>query len=189
MVRQLKGYMVVGTTTATPTTAIEATGGTLADLDPDSFQAAIQRLFDASVILEDSAFHGFVGALYKLSLEMVSMQCGTDVGTVTGIVGEGTLDAEDDLIPSASTSATSFVTPCTELFSRRKVSGIHIPSVSPSTETGEHSTCCPCGVSSSTTTTRGGSAVRNASRGAGSARHPAVRASACSVPRTPPNRG
>jgi protein MON2 len=98
----------------------------LADLDPESVQAAIQRLFDASVILEDSAFHDFVGALCKLSLEMVSMQSGTDVGTSTA-AGEGTLDTEDDTIPSASTSATSLVTPRTELFSRRRVSGIHIP--------------------------------------------------------------
>ena len=48
----------------------------LADLDPESVQAAIQRLFDASVILEDFAFHDFIGALCKLSLEMVSMHCG-----------------------------------------------------------------------------------------------------------------
>jgi len=103
----------------------------LADLDPDSVQAAIQRLFDASVILEDSAFHDFVSALCKLSLEMVSMQSGTNVGfgagAGAGTAGEGTLDAEDDTIPSASTSATSLVTPRTELFSRRRVSGIHIP--------------------------------------------------------------
>ena len=95
----------------------------LADLDSESVQAAIQRLFDASVILEDSAFHDFVGALCKLSLEMVSMQSGTDVGA-----GEGCLDVDDDgNIPSASTSATSLATPRTELFSRRRVSGIHIP--------------------------------------------------------------
>ena len=54
------------------------------------------------------------------------MQSGTDVGTSTA-AGEGTLDTEDDTIPSASTSATSLVTPRTELFSRRRVSGIHIP--------------------------------------------------------------
>jgi len=98
-------------------------------LTPDSVQAAIQRLFDASVILEDSAFHDLIGALCKLSLEMVSMQSGTDVGSGAGAgaAGEGTLDAEDDIIPSASTSATSLVTPRTELFSRRRVSGIYIP--------------------------------------------------------------
>jgi len=57
------------------------------------------------------------------------MQSGTNVGfgAGAGTSGEGTLDAEDDTIPSASTSATSLVTPRTELFSRRRVSGIHIP--------------------------------------------------------------
>ena len=103
----------------------------LADLDPDSVQAAIQRLFDASVIPEHSAFHDFIGALCKLSLEMVSMQSGTDVGFGAGAgastAGEGTLDAEDDTILSASASATSLTTPRTELFSRRRVNGIHIP--------------------------------------------------------------
>ena len=95
----------------------------LADLDPESVPAAIQRLFNTSVVLDDSAFHDFVGALCKLSLEMISMQSGTDVGTSTGTVGEGTLGAEDDTIPSMTTSATSLVTPRTELFSKRTCSG------------------------------------------------------------------
>lgn len=100
----------------------------LTDVDSESVQAAIQRLFDASVMLEDSAFHDFVGALCKLSCEMVSMQSGVDVGSGAG-TGEGGLglDLEEDNIPSASTSATSLVTPRTERFSRRRVSGIHIP--------------------------------------------------------------
>lgn len=100
----------------------------LADVDSESVQAAIQRLFDASVMLEDSAFHDFVGALCKLSCEMVSMQSGVDVGPAAN-TGEGSLglDLEEDNIPSASTSATSLVTPRTERFSRRRVSGIHIP--------------------------------------------------------------
>ena len=98
----------------------------LADLDSESVQAAIQRLFDASIMLDDPAFRDFVGALCKLSSEMVSMQCGVDVGAGTG-TGEGALDVEEDNIPSASTSATSLATPRTERFSRRRVSGIHIP--------------------------------------------------------------
>ena len=56
----------------------------LGDLDPDSAQAAIQGLFYASVILEDSVFHDFIGALCKLNLEMVSIQSGTDVGSGAG---------------------------------------------------------------------------------------------------------
>jgi hypothetical protein len=95
----------------------------LVDVDSESVQAAIQRLFDASVMLDDPAFHDFVGALCKLSLEMVNMQSGADVGAVAG---EGTLETEDD-IPSASTSVTSLVTPRSDRFSRRRVSGIHIP--------------------------------------------------------------
>ncbi len=98
----------------------------LADVDTESVQAAIQRLFDASIMLEDSAFRDFVGALCKLSLEMVSMQSGVNVGAGAG-TGEGVLDVEEDNIPSASTSATSLVTPRTERFGRRRVSGIHIP--------------------------------------------------------------
>ena len=103
-----------------------ATHPLLADVDSESVQAAIQRLFDASIMLEDGAFRDFVAALCKLSLEMVSMQSGVDVGAGAG-TGEGALDVEEDNIPSASTSATSLVTPRTERFSRRRVSGIHIP--------------------------------------------------------------
>jgi hypothetical protein len=54
------------------------------------------------------------------------MQSGVDAGAGAG-TGEGALDVEEDDIPSASTSATSLVTPRTELFSRRRVSGFHIP--------------------------------------------------------------
>jgi len=101
----------------------------LVDLDPEGVQATILWLFDANVILEESVFHDFVGPLCKFSLEMVSMQNSTDVGSGAGAgtAGEGTLDTEDDTIPSGSTSATSLVTPCTELFSRRRARGIHIP--------------------------------------------------------------
>jgi hypothetical protein len=76
--------------------------------------------------LRMSAFRDFVGALCKLSLEMVRMQSGIGVGAGTG-TGEGVLDMEGEDIPSTSTSATSLVTPRTEQFSRRRASGIHIP--------------------------------------------------------------
>jgi hypothetical protein len=62
----------------------------LADVDSESVQASIQRLFDASIMLEDSAFR-FVRALCKLSSEMVSMQGGVNVGASAG-TGEGVLD-------------------------------------------------------------------------------------------------
>jgi hypothetical protein len=45
----------------------------LADVDSESVQAAIQQLFDAIIMLEDSAVRDFVGVLCKLSSEMVSM--------------------------------------------------------------------------------------------------------------------
>ena len=48
----------------------------LADVDSESVQAIIQRLFDATIMQEDSAFLYFVGKLYNLNLEMVSMQSG-----------------------------------------------------------------------------------------------------------------
>ena len=101
----------------------QATHPLLTDVDSETVQAAIQRLFDASVMLDDPAFHDFVGALCKLSLEMVSMQSDANV---VAVAGDGTLEAEED-IPSASTSLTSLVTPRAERLSRRRVSGIHIP--------------------------------------------------------------
>jgi hypothetical protein len=46
----------------------------LMHIDSESMLAAVQRLFDASKNLEDSAFQDFVTALCKLSSEMVRMQ-------------------------------------------------------------------------------------------------------------------
>ncbi|KAH9018228.1 hypothetical protein EDB83DRAFT_2528502 [Lactarius deliciosus] len=94
----------------------------LADIDSECVQAAIQRLFDSSKVLEDDVFHNFIGALCKLSVEMVSMQSGIGV-TATA---EGPLEIDDD-VSSASTSTTSLATPRADRFSRRRVSGIHIP--------------------------------------------------------------
>jgi hypothetical protein len=56
----------------------------LTDLDPDTLQNAIQRLFDASKNLEDGAFSYFVNALCKLSAEMVEMQS-ADSGAVSAL--------------------------------------------------------------------------------------------------------
>jgi hypothetical protein len=65
-----------------------------------------------------------------------------------------------------------------------------MPSVRPSSKTGERGVCCACCGLPSAATIRGetaafASAERKASRGVGSASHPAVRASACSAPRRP----
>ncbi|KAH9961982.1 hypothetical protein BC827DRAFT_1383745 [Russula dissimulans] len=79
----------------------------LADADPESVQAAMQRLFDGNIMLDHSAFHDFVGALCKLSFEMG-------------------LWKEDNIL-STSTSKAGFVTSRSEQFGRRRVGGIHIP--------------------------------------------------------------
>ena len=84
----------------------------LTDLDPDSVQNAIQRLFDASKILEDSAFKDFVDALCKLSGEMVGMQ--SDGSKADGEVGD----------EPNSPGNLSVTTPTAH---RRRVSGIHLP--------------------------------------------------------------
>lgn len=77
----------------------------LMDIDPESVLAAVQRLFDASKNLEDSAFQYFVTALCKLSSEMVGMQ--SDGSTL--------MESDDSLSPVP-------ISP-----HRRRVSGIHLP--------------------------------------------------------------
>ncbi|EGO23125.1 hypothetical protein SERLADRAFT_439867 [Serpula lacrymans var. lacrymans S7.9] len=88
----------------------------LTDLDGESVQSAIQRLFDASKNLEDTAFHDFVNALCKLSSEMVGMQSDN-----SGMLGGGESGSLDDMQSSATLS------PRSELAHRRRVSGIHLP--------------------------------------------------------------
>ncbi|KIM40831.1 hypothetical protein M413DRAFT_27969 [Hebeloma cylindrosporum] len=46
----------------------------LSDLDVETMQLSVQKLFDSSKNLEDSAFRDFINALCKLSSEMVGMQ-------------------------------------------------------------------------------------------------------------------
>ncbi|KAH7886558.1 hypothetical protein F5I97DRAFT_1868110 [Phlebopus sp. FC_14] len=87
----------------------------LSDIDPDSVQLAIQRLFEASKNLEDSAFQDFINALCKLSSEMVGMQ--SDKSELLANDSEG---GED--IPNSAT-----LSPRNDLAHRRRVSGIHLP--------------------------------------------------------------
>ncbi|KII84914.1 hypothetical protein PLICRDRAFT_179240 [Plicaturopsis crispa FD-325 SS-3] len=82
----------------------------LSDLDPESVQNAIQRLFDASKNMEDSAFKDFINALCRLSGEMVGMQL------------DGTL-----IVDSDSADDVVGLSPRTENAHRRRVSGIHLP--------------------------------------------------------------
>ena len=93
-------------TSATPRHAL------LADVDSDSIQRAIQRLFDSSKNMEDTAFHDFVSALCKLSSEMVGMQSESHL-----IVEGDSSEAVASLSPSGSS----------EFSHRRRVSGIHLP--------------------------------------------------------------
>jgi len=85
----------------------------LADLDPDSMLGGIQRLFDASKNLEDSAFKDFVNALCRLSGEMVGMQ----TASLSGFESEESLEEKAQLSPITKGEAIN----------RRRVSGIHIP--------------------------------------------------------------
>ncbi|KAH7925996.1 hypothetical protein BV22DRAFT_1111998 [Leucogyrophana mollusca] len=86
----------------------------LQDIDSESVQAAIQRLFEASKNLEDSAFQDFINALCKLSSEMVGMQ--TDN---SGFGESESLSVEDIPSPAA-------LSPRSDAH-RRRVSGIHLP--------------------------------------------------------------
>ena len=83
----------------------------LTDLDVETMQMAIQRLFESSKNLEDSAFRDFVNALCKLSGEMVTMQ--SDVGSVRNS------ESGDD--------GSSLNFPLENVSQRRRISGIHIP--------------------------------------------------------------
>jgi hypothetical protein len=83
----------------------------LSDLDPETMQGGIQRLFDASKNLEDSAFRDFVNALCRLSGEMIGMQ----TASLSALESQESL--EDSSLPS----------PRGEGPNRRRVSGIHIP--------------------------------------------------------------
>ena len=87
----------------------------LSDLDTDSVQNAIQRLFDASKNLEDAAFQDFVDALCKLSSEMVGMQSDAGLGSLS----EETESPEDLATPAGLSPVTAA--------HRRRVSGIHLP--------------------------------------------------------------
>lgn len=86
----------------------------LTDLDSDMMLQSIQHLFDASVILEDSAYTYFVEALCRLSLEMVGMQSETP-----GVLLES--ESVEDITGPEVLSPKSFHS------HKRRVSGIHIP--------------------------------------------------------------
>ncbi|KAG6901567.1 hypothetical protein C0995_010501 [Termitomyces sp. Mi166 len=86
----------------------------LSDLEPETLQMAIQRLFDASKNLEDNAYKHFVNALCRLSAEMVEMQSGGETALVSD-------ESHEDVASVAGLSPRSGAA------HRRRVSGIHIP--------------------------------------------------------------
>ena len=88
----------------------------LMDLDVETMQMAIQRLFDSSKNLEDSAFKDFVSALCKLSGEMVTMH--SDVSM--SIAPVRTSESVDDASGSLNLSSEN-------VSQRRRISRIHIP--------------------------------------------------------------
>lgn len=85
----------------------------LSDLDSETLQNGIQRLFDASKNLDDVAFKYFIDALCRLSAEMVDMQ--SDGGNII---------LESDSVEELSSVGLS---PVLDASSRRRISGIHIP--------------------------------------------------------------
>ncbi|KAJ7123851.1 hypothetical protein C8R43DRAFT_1098976 [Mycena crocata] len=91
----------------------------LSDLDSETLQAAIQRLFDASKNLEDDAFRHFINALCRLSAEMVGMQTDGETQIVDAT------DSSQSLEEPYSTTPT--LSPRLEPAHRRRVSGIHLP--------------------------------------------------------------
>ena len=88
----------------------------LTDLDVETTQMAIQRLFDSSKNLEDSAFRDFVNALCKLSGEMVNMQSDVGLPNAPAHISESRDDASSLLSISSE-----------NVHQRRRISGIHIP--------------------------------------------------------------
>ncbi|RDB21958.1 Protein MON2 [Hypsizygus marmoreus] len=87
----------------------------LSDLEPETLQLSIQRLFDASKNLEDSAYKHFINALCRLSAEMVEMQSGggSDILLET--------ESHEDI------ASVIGLSPRSQPAHRRRVSGIHIP--------------------------------------------------------------
>jgi hypothetical protein len=89
----------------------------LSDLDPENVMAAVQRLFDASKNMDDSAFQHFVAALCKLSSAMVGMQSAPSPSPIASAHA-----SREDLTIVSHPSTLGDIS----LMQRRRVSGIHL---------------------------------------------------------------
>ncbi|PFH47539.1 hypothetical protein AMATHDRAFT_151886 [Amanita thiersii Skay4041] len=88
----------------------------LSDLDSETIQLAIQRLFDASKNLEDVAFKDFINALCKLSFEMVSMQ--SEFGQIL---------SDGESVEDVGSAGGGGMVGMTLAAHRRRMSGIYVP--------------------------------------------------------------
>lgn len=91
----------------------------LVDLDAESVQRSIQRLFDSSKNLDDSAFHDFVSALCRLSSEMIKMQSSPETIVTSPVGSEHDYDRRSLSAPGSSHHDSAA--------HRRRISGIHLP--------------------------------------------------------------
>lgn len=83
----------------------------LSDLDAEALHNGIQRLFEASKNLEDTAYKDFINALCRLSAEMVGMQS----------------EGASFVLESDSQEEVGTLSPRMEPTHRRRISGIHLP--------------------------------------------------------------
>lgn len=114
----MRSASLSGTQSVPGATAAPSKHPLLSDLDVETMQLAIQRLFDSSKNLEDSAFRDFVNALCKLSSEMVGMQ-------TSEVIPVNPSESSEDTPPFLSVAGRNRSSE--SVVHRRRVSGIQIP--------------------------------------------------------------
>jgi hypothetical protein len=105
------GAKLRGGATVAPSGPFQSRHPLFMELEPETILATMDKLFDASKSLEDSAFRDFIDALCKLSAAMVGMQ------------SDSVLDPIDE--SRSSTSMLQSVS-SSENIQRRRASGIHV---------------------------------------------------------------
>ncbi|KZP00948.1 hypothetical protein CALVIDRAFT_580907 [Calocera viscosa TUFC12733] len=98
----------------------------LTDLDKDSVNQAIRRLFEASQLLDNTAFSAFVASLCKLSADMVEMQTGAIDVSMHDVLSA----SQEDLVasPGPATASPTPLSPRSEKVMRR-ASGMAMPKI------------------------------------------------------------